>query len=97
MLVLTEFTIRDYDVARERIRMLVEMHSITHVVLIAHEDCGFYRMAMPDADAHQLRLTQEQHLHDAAHALQAWFPMIKVELYYAAVRNGRVVFVDVSQ
>jgi hypothetical protein len=90
-LVMSTFTFHDYDVARRRLSLLGELHGLTRAILIAHQDCGFYRAMLPEADAAQRRRAQEEHLREAARVLRAWFPTLKASLYYAFVARGHVV------
>lgn len=66
------------------LRFFVEHHEIRRLILIQHQDCGFYK-TMP----HHLhsstdpRQRQEQDLRRAAAALKKDFPGLAVELFYA--------------
>jgi hypothetical protein len=67
------------------LRFFVEHHEIRRLILIQHQDCGFYK-TMP----HHLhsstdpRQRQEQDLRRSAAALKKDFPSLAVELFYAA-------------
>lgn len=66
------------------LRFFVEHHEIRRLILIQHQDCGFYK-TMP----HHLhsstdpRQRQEQDLRRATAALKKDFPSLAVELFYA--------------
>jgi hypothetical protein len=62
----------------------VEKHGIKRLILIQHQDCGFYK-TMPAHlhDSAELRERQEQDLGRAAATMEKDFPDLKVELYYA--------------
>jgi hypothetical protein len=68
------------------LRFFVEHHEIRRLILIQHQDCGFYK-TMP----HHLhsstdpRKRQEQDLRRAAVALKKDLPNLAVELFYAGL------------
>lgn len=67
------------------LRFFVEKHEIRRLILIQHQDCGFYK-TMP----HHLhtstdpRQRQEQDLRRATAALKKDFPNLTIENYYAS-------------
>jgi hypothetical protein len=70
--------------ARKWARFFVENHGIKRVVLIQHQDCGWYQsMSAKLRDPAALRQRQEQDLRRAAEALLETFPDLRVELYLA--------------
>lgn len=80
------------------LRFFVEKHEIRRLILIQHQDCGFYK-TMP----HHLhtstdpRQRQEQDLHRSATALKKDFPNLAVELFYAGWDSaGRIHIEQVS-
>ncbi len=91
-LVLDTLTFHAYDVAREYIGFLVERHPIQRVILIAHEDCGFYRHKFPHTDTEAIFAAQVKDLRQAATTLRVWFPQLMVEVYYARVEGEQVEF-----
>jgi hypothetical protein len=94
-LVLAGDTFREYDIARDRISFLVELHRIRRIILIAHEDCGAYatRGLMPERTYHQ----QVEDLITAHQTLAAWFPGATAEAYYAHARDNCVVIEPIYQ
>jgi hypothetical protein len=70
--------------ARKWSRFFVENHGIKRVVLIQHQDCGWYQSMSPKLrDPAALRSRQEQDLKLAAEVLQETFPDLRVDLYLA--------------
>jgi len=66
------------------LRFLVDNHELKRLILIAHQDCGWYK----DLPLHlhaspEPRLRQEEDLRRVQHALKRDFPSLSVELYYA--------------
>jgi hypothetical protein len=70
--------------ARKWSRFFVENHGIKRVVLIQHQDCGWYQSMSPKLrDPAALRSRQEQDLKLAAEVLKETFPDLRVDLYLA--------------
>ncbi len=70
--------------SREWFRFLLEAHAPKRIILIAHQDCGWYK-SLP-AFLHsgsEPRQRQEEDLRRAREALTRDFPGLNVELYYA--------------
>jgi hypothetical protein len=95
-LVLDTLTFHAYDVAREQVAFLVEAHSLKRAILIAHEECGFYRARFPHATAEAIFDAQIKDLRQAATTLTVWFPQLTVETFYARVKGEQVEFVTVE-
>jgi hypothetical protein len=69
---------------RPWLHFFVELHKLTRLILIQHQDCGFYK-SMP---AHLfasagLRECQEQDLRRVREIIAAELPHLAVDLYYA--------------
>jgi hypothetical protein len=66
------------------LRFFVEKHGIKRLILIQHQDCGFYK-TMPAHlhDSGEPRERQEQDLRRAATTMKKDFPGLQVALYYA--------------
>ena len=72
------------------IKFLIKQHGVKRIVIIMHEDCGwynnfvstFFRVTEP------MRETQEKDMRQAKKALRDLFPGIAVDLYYATIAKG---------
>jgi hypothetical protein len=69
------------------LRFLIEAHSLQRVILIAHQDCGWYKW-LAEYEAHgargfPARERQERDLSRVREFLAADFPRLRVETYYA--------------
>jgi hypothetical protein len=65
-------------------RYLVENHELKRLILIAHQDCGWYgKLPLHLHASSTPRERQEEDLRRAYRALVREFPEIRVELYYA--------------
>lgn len=87
---------KDFKTARRKISFLVEKHPIHRIVCIAHEDCGWYKDFKIGGFHLNLKERQLRDLQHTAGVLQDWFPRVAVELYYARVEDGKVVFDQVG-
>jgi hypothetical protein len=76
-------------------RFLIEAHKITHAVLLAHENCGFYRARLGRQDDERIKRVQIEHLHAAGKALAQQHPGLQVTCYYARIEQGKVAFDEV--
>lgn len=67
------------------LRFFVEKHEIRRLILIQHQDCGFYK-TMPHHlhSSSDPRQRQEQDLRRATAALKKDFPSLAIENYYAS-------------
>jgi hypothetical protein len=73
-----------------QLAFLIEAHALGRVVLIAHEDCGFYKH---HTDIERgMRARQEADLLTAAERVRAMAPRLVVDTYYAALDGQRVAF-----
>jgi hypothetical protein len=74
---------------RRWLNFLVESHSIRRVILVAHQDCGWYKKMHGDHDSHEDR--QKDDLRHAAADLREWLPSLRVEAFFASL-DGQVSF-----
>jgi hypothetical protein len=74
-------------------RYLVENHELKRLILIAHQDCGWYEsLPLHLHSSAKPRERQEEDLRRARRSLIKEFPEIVVELYYAGWdANDRVI------
>jgi hypothetical protein len=64
-------------------RFLVEAHELKRMILIAHEDCGWYKqLPFHIFGSSDPRQRQVEDLRRVKHALARDFPELQVELYY---------------
>jgi len=63
----------------------VELHKLRRVILIQHQDCGFYKSMPADLfSSTDLRISQEHDLRRIREALAAELPHLAIDLYYAS-------------
>lgn len=83
----------DLDTMTTSAEFLISAHKVTHVVLIAHENCGYYRRLMgPAAKESEIKARQEADILRAEVALMRLHPGLQVDGWYATVVSGKVVF-----
>ncbi|MEJ7613358.1 MAG: carbonic anhydrase [Candidatus Fervidibacter sacchari] len=78
----------------ERLDLLIKAHKIERVVLIAHDDCGYYKHRYPKLVPERLRQQQREDLLAALSALRQ--KGIKAQAFFAFVDSGEVVFEEVK-
>jgi len=83
-LTLVEYLPKFSWASRKWFRFLLEAHAPKKIILIAHQDCGWYK-SLPFFlhSATEPRQRQEEDLRRARNALTKDFPGLNVELYYA--------------
>jgi len=70
--------------ASKWLHFFVEMHKISRLILIQHQDCAFYRsMPFQLRSEAELRQRQEQDLRRIKELARTELPQLLVELYYA--------------
>jgi hypothetical protein len=76
---------RERSALDRQIKFLIESHSLTRVVLIAHQDCGFYKHNIHPSKLRQQPLEQFQFTDLAAVAqlLRAYNKALEVDGYFA--------------
>ncbi len=92
---LFELTTADFaglEAVRTAASFLVRGHAIKHVVLLAHEACGYYRSRNPGAEPQALLHKQVSDLRSAAGWFHGAMPQLEIRLYYARITNAHVTF-----
>ena len=75
-------------------RFLLEAHGLKRVVLIAHEDCAWYRHV--HGSHVELEARQRADLHRAREQLREILPGVAVETYLATLHEGKIGFLHVD-
>jgi hypothetical protein len=84
--------------ARKWLHFFVEVHKLSRVILIQHQDCGFYK-SMPASlfVSSDLRECQERDLRRVRDILSGELPHLAVDMYYAGWdASDSVVFEPIS-
>ena len=86
---------RERSALDRQLRFLIEAHDLKRVVLIAHQDCGFYKTVRWKAKT----LEQQQFidLKQAAEKVRAYVAGLEVEAYIAKRKGGKVRFEAVAR
>jgi len=87
---------KDFKTVQRKISFLVQKHPVRRIICIAHEDCSWYKDFKLGGLHLNLKDRQVRDLEHAAQVLRSWFPHVGVELYYARVEDGKVVFDQVG-
>lgn len=83
-------TVWEHEMARRHISFLIEAHQIRRVILVAHQQCGFYERHYRSPEQKQMA-----DLHTASRILLERHPGILVKAYYLRAVEGEPVFVAV--
>ena len=73
---------REEQGAFEHLRFLIEAHDITHVVLVAHQDCGFYTERLKVSPL-QLETQQREDIIKAIRRVATIRSGLKIEAFFA--------------
>jgi hypothetical protein len=86
--------LRERSALERQLRFLVESHELSRVVLIAHEDCGFYRHNVHPSKLRQVPLEELQFadLAKVAGVMRDWHRELQVDAYFARRAEERVRF-----
>ena len=77
------------------VRFLVEAHELNRVVLIAHQDCGWYKqLPFHLFGSSDPRQRQEDDLRRVRSAMARDFPHLRVDLYFAGWDDSNQVTID---
>ena len=71
-------------------KFLVEAHGLKRVVLIAHQDCGWYKHVHGSHAAMEAR--QREDLRHARDQLRQLLPGVSVETYLGGLKEGKASF-----
>jgi hypothetical protein len=86
---------RDAQVIEENLRFLQKAHDLGLLVMIAHEDCGYYK-ARVGVEPSEMECLQLQDLRKAAGRVRAAVPTIEVRAFYARGSKEAVAFEPVQ-
>ena len=78
---------------RRWLNFLFEGHGVSHIILIAHQDCGWYRNLHGNRQEHEER--QKEDLRRARADLLEYLPSLRVETYYASIEGEETKFTPV--
>jgi hypothetical protein len=80
----------EVDTVGRAAQFLIEGDGTRHLILVAHQSCGYYRRRyarLPDA---QIEKHQLEHLALASKTLVRRYPELVIERYYARVSQGMI-------
>jgi hypothetical protein len=84
-LALADLIPKDFNFLRRRLDMLVRSHGIRRIIIIAHENCGWYRERKIGPLTLDLKARQLADLRQARARMEEWFGDAAIETYYARV------------
>ena len=80
------------ETVRGSLNFLIEGHGTRHVVLIAHESCGYYKHRFPYESPEAMLRRQLLDLRSAERWIRGAHPTVDVAQYYARTMSGQFVF-----
>jgi hypothetical protein len=80
------------EAMRTSASFLVRGHKTKHVVLIAHDGCGYYRERYRFESPEEIALQQKADLRTAASWLTGSHPDLSIACYFATPEGGKVAF-----
>ncbi len=82
----------DRDSVGRAASFLIAEHKIKHVLLLAHQGCGYYRHRYPTRSLAEIEVLQRADLEGAQVALLTAHPKIEVLRFFARVADGHITF-----
>ncbi|MEI8254439.1 MAG: hypothetical protein WCJ30_02080, partial [Deltaproteobacteria bacterium] len=82
----------DVDATSRAASFLIRAHGIEHVVLLAHEHCGYYRARYPADRPEQVRARQLEDLREAGRVVTRMGPSLSVRLYFVQPEGTKLEF-----
>ncbi len=86
---------REEDAVKAQLEFLITAHQLERVVLIAHQDCAFYKIFL-EVSPVGLAEQQREDLAKAAARVREMGRDLRVDAYLALLQEGRVGFAPVS-
>ena len=77
--------------AFETLMFLIEAHSLKRLIMVAHDDCGFYQQGL-QMDAEQMEVQQISDLTEAVERVRQAAPQVEVMCYIACRSGDDVTF-----
>lgn len=76
----------------KRMKFLIKAHHISHIILISHTDCGYYKNLFPGLTGEKLYKQQASDIQKSAQILSSMFINISVESFYIKLHNSKITF-----
>lgn len=83
---------REGEVLAESLRFLLRAHDLKRILLVVHEDCGFYRGRLGLDPGPEMQTRQLEDLRKAVARVRGFASAVEVEAYFARIVNGKVCF-----
>ncbi len=80
------------EAMRTSASFLIRGHATTHVVLIAHEGCGYYRERYRFETPEEIVQKQHEDLRTAALWLAGAHPDVSLAMFFAKPEGGKIAF-----
>jgi hypothetical protein len=78
----------------KRLELLTDAHNIQEIILISHEDCGYYKRIFKNDHPDSLYERQVTDMNTAIKVLKASFPNTAIKGYYCKIKDKKAVIFD---
>ncbi len=75
----------------DRLKILVNTHNINQMILIAHSDCGYYKIILKNSSEEKILKRQVDDIQKSVHKLKKLFSGILIKAFYAQVDNSKII------
>jgi hypothetical protein len=75
----------------DRLGILVETHNISQMILVAHFDCGYYKVITGNSSKEKILKKQLDDIQESVHKLKKLFRDIVIKAFYARVYNSKII------
>jgi len=75
----------------KRMKFLIKAHNISHIILISHTDCGYYKNLYSGLSGEKLYKQQISDIQRAVQILSSLFKNISVESFYIKLSKSKIV------
>jgi hypothetical protein len=81
---------------RHAAAFLIKHHKIEHIILIAHQDCGYYKNRFPEFSKDKIEKQQHDDIRTAAQLLFEISREVLIEGYFAFKKDDTILFESIS-
>jgi len=76
----------------DRLKLLVDKHNISNIIIFSHSDCGYYKQCHKDLNSNLLSKRQIEDIRKIKLQLEKLFPDVMVKSFYVIVNKRKFLF-----
>ncbi len=80
----------------DRLKLLVDTHKISNIILFSHLDCGYYKNRYKNLNSNLLLKQQVEDIKKSQLQLTKMFPQIIVKSFRISINKKKVVFKSIN-